>query len=925
MTKKLTPAEGSRKDVIIPRTRGQSEKEKKKGSVLGYLIRQPGRPPGSTSTSTEAAAAASSSSTAAAAAEAGTKRDDVPFGCMTGTQKKKRRKQEYTNWEEYPDILQAYVDMKTKQKQVPLTSVPRPPRTTVNDYLKRLNKHEEATGERITVAEWINQYKKSRGRNPLISQDIRNRIQNIVVVRDGRNNPMTRKHIIEIIESVGQCTKVQATNYYNHCTARKMFPLLKKGGRVCSAQKTTTSRTQVTIEQQYRWHTLIDQVWEKQEETNLPSEEFNPVRAHFQLNLDEECVMGNEGTVKVIASIFGKKVQKNMDDYRGSVTVIRVGSAGGGEGPIIFLCAGKDKYAIPPALRGDLSKKGLPIGSCVVVSPTAYLTDEVWMECVPHICKGIRAMDVIKDHPEWLVCLTLDGFGSHLQAVAYDIFNQYKIQLVVEDGDTSQTNQAFDQQKAKEDKRNIRNLLDSARYTMRVQLDQWSLISVCIVTLKRSTASAWINSFIRVNLHPDHRLSFWDWIKKIESQIVAGESFFKCRTSLYDILPEFWKRMKPADRANVVTIIDGFYASNEPTWSKENINQLLEYVPLNDMVRLRACYWTAKNDDTVIYRVREEVVESSRLLEAEFDEKSLRGVLDKYTWYPQAMDREYGPRRKWDCCIDPKRPPMNDLRRHWSNHLTNEFDRASNIFHLLKKVYSPCPSLNNVAPLVNEKWFKHITNNVATNHWAKSNTPLQPSPYLNIDMDSDQYSFLNPTMRDVILSTLEQDSFGENAKKKRARRRMCMVDGSAASYSKQLNSPARMEKFVDQNFLVAMMAEMRLEKDNYKKKAKEKKEEEDKRKERNKLAKDLEREQNKRNEMPGIENDIQLGLEHVLKKTVPELVLILDYYYNEDRKKLNKMKRAGVVTRITARMTDDVVHNGCTTTTGNNNIENIAL
>ena len=91
-----------------------------------------------------------------------------------------------------------------------------------------------------------------------------------------------------------------------------------------------------------------------------------------------------------------------------------------------------------------------------------------------------------------------------------------------EDGDTSQTNQAFDQQKAKEDKRNMRSLLDSTR-TFRVQLDQWRLIGVFIaVALKRSTRLAWIHSFIRVNLHPDHHLSFVDWIKKIESQVVAG-------------------------------------------------------------------------------------------------------------------------------------------------------------------------------------------------------------------------------------------------------------------------------------------------------------------------------------------------------------------------------------------------------------------
>ena len=95
--------------------------------------------------------------------------------------------------------------------------------------------------------------------------------------------------------------------------------------------------------------------------------------------------------------------------------------------------------------------------------------------------------------------------------------------------------------------------------------------------------------------------------------------------------------------------------------------------------------------------------------------------------------------------------------------------------------------------MVEEKWFKHITNNVASHHWAKCGTPLLPSSHLDCAIDSDQHSFLNPTMSDCILSNLERDSYGENAKKKRARRRMCMVDGSARSYSKQLNSTARME------------------------------------------------------------------------------------------------------------------------------------
>ena len=33
---------------------------------------------------------------------------------------------------------------------------------------------------------------------------------------------------------------------------------------------------------------------------------------------------------------------------------------------------------------------GLPKGSCVVCTPTVYLTDKSWQEAVPHICAGIN-------------------------------------------------------------------------------------------------------------------------------------------------------------------------------------------------------------------------------------------------------------------------------------------------------------------------------------------------------------------------------------------------------------------------------------------------------------------------------------------------------------------------------------------------------
>eukprot|EP00751_Fragilariopsis_kerguelensis_P018933 CAMPEP_0170851978 /NCGR_PEP_ID=MMETSP0734-20130129/11579_1 /TAXON_ID=186038 /ORGANISM="Fragilariopsis kerguelensis, Strain L26-C5" /LENGTH=356 /DNA_ID=CAMNT_0011222249 /DNA_START=160 /DNA_END=1227 /DNA_ORIENTATION=+ len=115
-------------------------------------------------TSVAAASAAASASASASESEsesksvlAGTKKNEVPFGCMTGQTKKKgkTKQRQYVKWENHPDILQAHVDARKNQQQVPLTTYPRyPPRTTINDYVKRLNKHEEATGEKLSVAEW---------------------------------------------------------------------------------------------------------------------------------------------------------------------------------------------------------------------------------------------------------------------------------------------------------------------------------------------------------------------------------------------------------------------------------------------------------------------------------------------------------------------------------------------------------------------------------------------------------------------------------------------------------------------------------------------------------------------------------------------------------------------------------------------------
>jgi hypothetical protein len=58
----------------------------------------------------------------------------------------------------------------------------------------------------------------------------------------------------------------------------------------------------------------------------------------------------------------------------------------------------------------------------VIPTPNAYMTNDTWIKIAPIIAKGIWNMPIIKDHPEWKVCLTLDGFSSHLVPEALPSF-----------------------------------------------------------------------------------------------------------------------------------------------------------------------------------------------------------------------------------------------------------------------------------------------------------------------------------------------------------------------------------------------------------------------------------------------------------------------------------------------------------------------
>jgi hypothetical protein len=173
------------------------------------------------------------------------------------------------------------------------------------------------------------------------------------------------------------------------------------------------------------------------------------------------------------------------------------------------------------------------------------MIDKAWEKVVPALALGIRQMPVIRDHPNWWVCTTLDGFGSHVSVhSALKIFHDHKIMIVKEEADTFLLNQSYDQHVATCDKINVRTFLDLIRRRLPV-ICQWNLIAACIaVFLSNASTGAWKTSFKRVNLHPHFRLSFEDWICKIKQHIDTGIANFQRRDNFwFNAMPAWWRNM----------------------------------------------------------------------------------------------------------------------------------------------------------------------------------------------------------------------------------------------------------------------------------------------------------------------------------------------------------------------------------------------
>ena len=202
--------------------------------------------------------------------------------------------------------------------------------------------------------------------------------------------------------------------------------------------------------------------------------------------------MENHGLFMIIGGSNRKKHEKRLDDSRLSLTLVRIGNAAVNEGPWIFL------YKVKSNPNNDISGVALfsqhsaPVGSHFYPTPNEYLTGNAWLELSTITAKGIRAIPVIRDHPDWWVSLSLYGFGSHVNVdAANENFTKLKIWIMKEEADTSQTCQVYDQLQAKKEKSCMRPLVDLVASHCRV-INQWQLIVICLQAPKKKKPKDWI-------------------------------------------------------------------------------------------------------------------------------------------------------------------------------------------------------------------------------------------------------------------------------------------------------------------------------------------------------------------------------------------------------------------------------------------------
>ena len=101
-------------------------------------------------------------------------------------------------------------------------------------------------------------------------------------------------------------------------------------------------------------------------------------------------------------------------------------------------------------------------------------------------------------------------------------------------------------------------------------VNQWDIIVVINEGFNKvAEGNARRTSFIMVNFCPSKRISFKDWIQKLDAIVSAGDHFFISRDSLFDAMPVVWEHISGEQRGGFCALADTFSG----IWTRENLKR----------------------------------------------------------------------------------------------------------------------------------------------------------------------------------------------------------------------------------------------------------------------------------------------------------------------------------------------------------------
>ena len=175
---------------------------------------------------------------------------------------------------------------------------------TLRDHVKYAT--EEAKKKGVSAIVYLSDFERSKETKMLTTVLERLYIQELITLRDLKNNGMSRGEVIAVIQRLTGASFITAENHWYYCRNAKLFPKLKGHGALRTAQATTTKRSGVTTEKLLRWHATVDEALNELDSRNSWHDDWEGIKKSDKIdsfwgNMDETCMSAADGKLLLLS------------------------------------------------------------------------------------------------------------------------------------------------------------------------------------------------------------------------------------------------------------------------------------------------------------------------------------------------------------------------------------------------------------------------------------------------------------------------------------------------------------------------------------------------------------------------------------------------------------------------------------------------